>query len=187
MASFDAQRKALALGRAAAVSVRDAEPSDHERIRDLLAAAYRQFASALEPAVYDRYIADILDLEARTRAGDLLVAERAGRIVGTVTFYGEARSEGFGWPPGWAGLRALGVDPAARGLGVGRLLMEACVDRARRSGATVLCLHTSEVMTAAVALYETMGFRRLPSFDFTVGRPRTDGQPVTVIAYRLDL
>ena len=65
---------------------------------------------------------------------------------------------------------------------------EPSVGRARRSGAAVLCLHTSELMTAAVAMYEAMGFRRVPSFDFVPGGPaRGDGQRLTVIAYRLDL
>jgi predicted N-acetyltransferase YhbS len=186
--SFDAQYKARA-AEAAAVSVRDAEPSEHHAIRGVLELAYRQFASGLPPAIYEGYIADVLDLDARARAGQLLVAEQAGQIVGTVTFYQEARAQGFGWPPGWAGLRALGVDPAARGHGVGRLLMEACLDRARRAGATVLCLHTAEIMAEAVSLYEAMGFRRVPSLDFDAGRQlRKDGErPITVIAYRLDL
>ena len=141
MTSFHAKRNARAAEEAAAVdegaaiSVRDAEPEEHEAIRGLLEAAYRQFASAMPAAIYDRYIADILDLEPRVRAGSLLVAERAGRLLGTVTFYEEASAQGVGWPPGWAGLRALGVDPAVRGRGVGRSLMEACLDRAPRASA----------------------------------------------------
>jgi predicted N-acetyltransferase YhbS len=118
--------------------------------------------------------------------GRLLVAEHDRRVVGTVTFYEDAAAEGLGWPPGWAGLRALGVEPAARGLGAGRALMDACLDRAEAARAPVLCLHTAAFMTAAVAIYEAMGFRRAPAFDFDV--PAGGGAPpVGILAYRLDL
>lgn len=106
-----------------------------------------------------------------------------------MTFYPDAGGEGLGWPSGWAGLRALGVDPAMRGLGIGRRLMGECLDRARALGAPVLCLHTAAFMTAAVTIYERMGFERAPEYDFD---PRdvdeSDlSEPVTVIGYRIDL
>ena len=94
----------------------------------------REYAAVLPPAVFGPYLADILDLEARDRGGRLLVAEHDRRVVGTVTFYEDAAAEGLGWPPGWAGLRALGVDPAARGLGAGRALVDACLDGPRPPG-----------------------------------------------------
>ena len=45
----------------------------------------------------------------------MLVAEVDGDIVGTVTLYPDASTIGFGWPAGWAAIRALAVDPAWRG------------------------------------------------------------------------
>lgn len=86
------------------------------------------------------------------------------------------------------GLRALGVDPAARRLGIGRALMQACLERARAAGTAVLCLHTADFMTAAVAMYLGMGFRRVPLFDFdAASHLRLGGRPIRVIAFRLDL
>ena len=171
------------------LTVRDAQPSDHPAMHDVLLAAYREYAAALPPAVFDGYLADILDLDGRARTGRLLVAEHDHRVVGTVTWYDDAAAEGIGWPTGWAGVRALGVDPAVRGRGVGRTLMRDCLERARAAGAAVLCLHTAEFMTAAVAMYLAMGFRRVPAFDFDAARfLRLDGvPPVRVIAFRLDL
>jgi predicted N-acetyltransferase YhbS len=171
------------------LSVRDARASDHPAIRGVLLAAYREYATALPPAVFDGYLADILDLDGRARDGRLVVAEHAGRIVGSVTYYDDAAAEGIGWPTGWAGARALGVDPAVRGRGIGHALMRACLERAHVADAAVLCLHTAEFMTAAVAMYLAMGFRRVPAFDFDAARHlRLDGAPpVRVIAFRLDL
>ena len=64
--------------------------------------------------------------------------------------------------------------------------MDACLERALAARAPVLCLHTAAFMTAAVAIYEAMGFRRVPAFDFDI--PAGGGAPpVAILAYRLDL
>jgi predicted N-acetyltransferase YhbS len=187
-----------------AVRVREAHRSDRRAVRGVLLAAYREYAAVLPPDVFGPYLADILDLDARVGGpgglmersgsppvvpGRLLVAEHGGRVVGAVTFYEDAAGEGLGWPAGWAGLRALGVDPAVRGHGVGRALVDACLEGARAARAPVLCLHTATFMAAAVAMYEAMGFRRAPSFDFEAAshlRLRA-AHPVQLLAYRLDL
>jgi GNAT superfamily N-acetyltransferase/mannose-6-phosphate isomerase-like protein (cupin superfamily) len=171
------------------VEVRDAGPAELPAVRRVLLAAYWQYAEVLPPAVFGPYLTDILDVEGRARTGRVLVAEHGRKVVGTVTFYADAAAEGFGLPAGWAGLRALGVEPSARGHGVGRAPMEACRRLAEAAGATVLSLHTAEFMTAAVALYERLGYRRDPAFDFDGPAMfgLEDARPVPVITYRLDL
>lgn len=174
-----------------AVTVREATPADHQAIHDVIVAAYSEYAAVLSPPAFDRYLADVADVDAHARKGRLIVAERAGTIVGSVSFFDEARAEGFDWPEGWAGLRALAVDPTERRQGVGGALMRACRERAVAVGAPVLCLHTGELMTAAIAMYEAMGFRRASEFDFEGGSylrlGETVARKVRVIAYRLDL
>jgi GNAT superfamily N-acetyltransferase len=170
-----------------AVPVREARDSDRQAVRRVLLAAYREYAAVLPPAVFGPYLADILDLDARADAGRLLVAEHARRVAGAVSYHPDAADEGFGLPAGWVGLRALGVDPALRGRGIGRALVEACRQRALAAGAEVLALHTGAFMPAAVALYEAMGFRRAPEFDFDARYRPAGARPVRVIAYRLDL
>ena len=159
-------------------------------MRRVLLAAYQEYATASLPAVFGRYLAEILDVEGRFGSARLLVAGHGGRVVGTVTYYDDAAAEGPGWPAGWAGLRALGVEPPARRAGhrpgPGRGLPPAGFAAA---GAPVLCLHTGGFMTAAVALYEPMGYRRDPAHDFdATSRLRLGGvRPVPILAYRLDL
>jgi GNAT superfamily N-acetyltransferase len=173
----------------AGVEVRGAGPADLPAVRRVLLAAYQQYAATLPPAVFGRYLTDILDVESRAEDGEVLVAEHGGRVVGTVTYYPDAGREGFGWPAGWAGLRALGVEPGSRGLGIGRALLGACLARAEAAGAPVLCLHTAEFMPAAIAIYERAGFRRAPAYDFdaTGGLALSGVRPVPILAYRLDL
>jgi len=55
-------------------------------------------------------------------------------------------------------LEELYVVPDRRGQGLGRALMEAAIDQARREGAAYMDLGTSEDDVAARALYESLGF-----------------------------
>ncbi|PWJ54215.1 Acetyltransferase (GNAT) family protein [Quadrisphaera granulorum] len=59
--------------------------------------------------------------------------------------------------PAWV-LYDLFVDPAARGRGVGRVLLRAVAERARAAGATTAVLETAHTNTAAQALYESEGW-----------------------------
>jgi GNAT superfamily N-acetyltransferase len=63
-------------------------------------------------------------------------------------------------------MRLLAVDPAMRGQGIGVALIRECESRARRSRAKALAPHTTDVMAAAVRIYEKMGFVRAPELDF---------------------
>jgi ribosomal protein S18 acetylase RimI-like enzyme len=55
-------------------------------------------------------------------------------------------------------LAELYVAPAARGRGLGRVLMNAAMDLARDEGADYMDLGTAETDVAARALYESLGF-----------------------------
>ena len=59
----------------------------------------------------------------------------------------------------------IAVLPEHRGSGIGRLLVEGCVERARRDQAPSIGLGTRPVMEAARRLYERLGFRRRPDLE----------------------
>lgn len=62
-------------------------------------------------------------------------------------------------------LKRMYVRPAARGLGIGRALLDAAIQHARDSGHASLRLDTLPQLGAALALYRGAGFQPIPSYD----------------------
>src|SRR5437763_10193689 len=61
-------------------------------------------------------------------------------------------------------LKRMYVRPQFRGLGYGKLLLDHLADHARAQGVGLLRLETGIHQTAAIRLYEQMGFQRIPPF-----------------------
>jgi GNAT superfamily N-acetyltransferase len=86
------------------------------------------------------------------------IAERDGVNVGSV-FLVQARDEATHEPiVGVAQLRMLLVEPAARGLGLGRRLVEECERFARLAGYRKIILWTNANLLAARGIYRTAGY-----------------------------
>ncbi len=64
-----------------------------------------------------------------------------------------------------AEVKRMYVQPHARGLGVGRAMMESLFAFARSAGYRVLKLDTSAEMTGAIGLYTAMGFVRCHRYN----------------------
>jgi GNAT superfamily N-acetyltransferase len=64
--------------------------------------------------------------------------------------------------PGEFEVAKMAVTESARGLGIGRRLLEHTIAAARAAGATRLVLETNHTLTPAIRLYESVGFRHLP-------------------------
>lgn len=146
------------------LEVHEVTPGEFGEAGRVTALAYREFATPGEEG-WDAYLRRIADVAGRAARTVVLVAAEEGRILGSATLELDDRVE---LEPerrldhDEAHIRMLGVDPAARGRGVARALMDACIARARLAGRARITLNTAGPMRAARAMYEAMGFERLP-------------------------
>jgi len=56
----------------------------------------------------------------------------------------------------------MAVEPSYQRTGIGRRLLFAAIDEARNAGAQRLYLETNHVLTPAIRLYESLGFKHIP-------------------------
>jgi len=144
--------------------VRRVEPAEYDQLGQLTLAIYQDIGFNDGPGH-----AEVLrDVARRDAEAEVLVAtDAAGRLLGTVTY----APPGSPWAdiatPQEAEVRMLGVEPAARGQGIGEALVRACIARARAAGLARLVLCTQPHMHAAQRLYARLGFDRTPSRDWS--------------------
>ena len=128
--------------------LRLAQPGDSQTVREL----FLEYAAGLEVDLsFQDFDAEVADPFAVYEA--ILLAEGGCAALRRVD---EETCE----------LKRLYVRPAARGGGLGRRLAEAAVAEARRRGYRRLVLDTLPSMTAAHALYESLGFARIDAYRF---------------------
>jgi GNAT-family acetyltransferase (TIGR03103 family) len=99
------------------------------------------------------------------RAITYLVAEdeATGEVIGTVT--GIDHSRAFSDPEQGSSLWCLAVDPQARHAGIGETLVRRLGEHFKARGAAFMDLSVLHDNAQAIALYEKLGFRRIPAFS----------------------
>lgn len=145
------------------VSIRDATPADYDGIRSVTLAVY--VGEGLAGPDYQPTLADVED---RARHTDLVVALAGDELVGSVAlaWHGSAYAEITAGPEE-AAFRMLAVSARARGRGIGRSLVQACVDRARAGGVRRIVISSEPAMQAAHRLYASTGFTAEPARDWS--------------------
>ena len=103
---------------------------------------------AIEPK--DRLVLDDPAGQILAKGGRIFMAEQGGGTVGCVALIA-MKDGGFE-------VAKMTVAEAARGTGLGRLLMQACLDEAARAGAPRLYLESNSSLAPALGLYRAMGF-----------------------------
>ncbi len=154
-----------------AIQIRPVRAKEQGEAGRVTALAYREFARPGDPDWTD-YLARIADVPARNGRTLVLVAVEDDVILGSVTLELEGRTEADPeqpLAPDEAHIRMLGVHPEHRRRGIARLLMEACLERAREAGRSRITLHTTTRMEAAQRMYESLGFHRTPDRVFPDG------------------
>jgi GNAT superfamily N-acetyltransferase len=138
------------------VAIRNFATRDRDVVNRVTCAAWDQYSTIFEG--WDRVVARLADTASLSSDAELVVAERAGLVVGVVGYVGPRRPREGIFPSDWALIRMLSVLPSERGRGIGRQLTAACIERARRDSVATVGLHTTPVMRSALDLYLRMGF-----------------------------
>ncbi len=164
--------------------IREAYKDELSFIRNQRVSSYSEYAPLISEEHWSALKSSISS-EADTQQGvELIVAEVAGKIIGSVALFPAEIDayEGRVQPQNYPEIRMLAVDKEARGKGVASLLVTECVNRTKAKGYSYIGLHTGEFMKDAIKLYTKFGFERLPQHDFV---PANDG--IVVKAFRLKI
>ena len=152
------------------LKIRDYDGQDADSLNRIAVSAFEPFRDHYQdwPAMR----AGLAKTSALNATGELIVVECDGQLAGGVAYVGPNRAKAAFFDQGWPVIRMLVVDPAFRGQGLGRTLSMECIARAKRDASKVIALHTSPIMTIALAMYLRMGFVRI-----------ADAPPIFGVAY----
>ena len=128
------------------------------------------FPSRREQPEYYEKLTHIGQLTEQPETEVLIARSAEGQLLGGVVYFSDMAFYGSGGTAtaetNASGIRLLGVDPNARGTGVGKVLTNACLQRARDRGHAQVILHTTQAMQVAWGMYTRLGFERSEDLDF---------------------
>jgi DNA-binding MarR family transcriptional regulator len=141
---------------AASAEIRPADPEHPDArycLAEYVAELNRRSTRGFDPTVG----ATALPHEVRAPAGQFFVAYLHGEAIGcgAVKHHADAPAE----------IKRMWIAPEARGLGLGRRLLETLEACALAGGARVAHIETSTVLTEALSLYHSTGWVDVPPFN----------------------
>ncbi|HLY49796.1 MAG TPA: MarR family winged helix-turn-helix transcriptional regulator [Solirubrobacteraceae bacterium] len=141
---------------AASVEIRAVDPEHPDArycLAEYVAELNRRSTRGFDPSVG----ATALPHQVRPPAGQFFVAYLHGQAIGcgAVKHHGDEPAE----------IKRMWIAPRARGLGLGRRLLEKLEACALAGGARVAHIETSAVLTEALALYGSAGWVEVPPFN----------------------
>jgi len=140
----------------AGIRLRDYESADAENLNRIAVSAFDQFRDHYED--WPAMLAGLSKTSALSASGEIIIAELEDKFAGAVAYFGPNSQKASFFDQRWPIIRMLVVDPAFRGKGIGRVLSNECIARAKRDGSPVIALHTSPIMSIALPMYIKMGF-----------------------------
>jgi len=155
------------------VTIRTITPADNKTLAAIIRTALAEFKANKPGTVYFDPTTDNLSEVFTTPRSVYFVAEANGVILGGSGIYPTANL-----PEDTCELVKLYLSNAARGKGLGKLLMQQCIEAAGQMGYKRIYLESMPELNIAVPMYEKMGFSYLTA---PMGNSGHDGCDIWMI------
>jgi len=157
-------------------TVRNATVREFEEIGKLMVQVYSQlegFPKESEQPNYYKMLANVGELTNKPETELLVAVSSEDKIAGAVVYFGDIKYYGSGGTAtkeqNSSGFRLLTANHMIRGQGVGKLLTNECIRKAKDKKLYQMIIHTTMAMQTAWKMYETIGFKRSEDLDFVQG------------------
>ena len=139
------------------ISIRTIEEKDNEAVADVIRSTLKEFGANRPGTVYfDETTDHLFEIFRDTPKSVYYVAAYQERIVGGAGIFPSA-----GLPSDTCELVKMYLLPDARGIGLGRMLIQKCIHFASASGYRRIYLETMPELKKALKVYEKFGFEYL--------------------------
>jgi putative acetyltransferase len=140
------------------IVIRPIQPSDNPFLATIIRSSLKEFGANHPGTVYFDATTDHLSDVFLQNKSAYFVAEKNGEILGGGGIYPTD-----GLPADTCELVKLYLSNQARGLGIGKLLMQQCLETSATLGFSKVYLETMPELTIAVPMYKKFGFVNLPA------------------------
>lgn len=138
------------------ISIRPIGEGDNGSIAKIIRDSLEEFGAARQGTVYYDVTTDALYQLFQKKGAAYFVAEAGGALLGGGGIY---PTEGL--PHGTCELVKMYLKQESRGMGLGKRLIQKCLDEATEAGYENVYLETMPELQRAMQVYEKMGFRYL--------------------------
>jgi putative acetyltransferase len=138
------------------VTIRTIQPADNQALAIIIRNALAEFGANKPGTVYYDATTDALYELFRQEGSIYYVAEEKGVLLGGAGIYPSP-----GLPARTCELVKMYLSPAARGKGIGKLLIEKALQFAAETGYQQVYIETMPELRKAMSVYEQFGFKYL--------------------------
>jgi putative acetyltransferase len=138
------------------VTIRTIQPADNQALAVIIRNALAEFGANKPGTVYYDVTTDALYELFRQEGSIYYIAEENGVLIGGAGIYPSP-----GLPARTCELVKMYLSPAARGKGIGKLLIEKALQFAAETGYQNVYIETMPELRKAMSVYEKFGFKYL--------------------------
>lgn len=138
------------------VTIRTIQPADNPALAIIIRNALAEFGANKPGTVYYDATTDALYELFRQPGSIYYVAEAVGELIGGAGIFPSP-----GLPDGTCELVKMYLSPAARGKGIGKMLIDKALEFAGEAGYRNVYIETMPELRKAMSVYEKFGFKYL--------------------------